>query len=353
MTPTARWMGLTALCVALGWIANAPRDAAANDATDKVVKPTFGRGRVKIGGVQFAGLRGEKEKNTAKAEELIRKVVAQGAQIVMTPEVVLSGFVGGERERAMAEPIPGPTSERFGRLAKALGVYVLVGMSELSDGSDTSDRSDRPDASDRSDTSTPSTPSDKTTSQIRNAMPVFSPDGQLMGVMRKVHINKFETGGGWRNGSEFPVWEFKTPTGQFRGGIMICYDREMPESARILMLKGADVIFNPLATTCPTDDIHRCLLRTRAFENEVYIFMVNHAAPRINGHSMVFDFKGNIAREMDDKEGVFVHELDFDALNKHRATGIYGFHHRRPELYRILTDPAGQVHPENANLPPR
>ena len=73
---------------------------------------------------------------------------------------------------------------------------------------------------------------------------------------------------------------FKTPTGRFRGGIMICHDREM-----------------------------------------------------------------------DDKEGVFVHELDFDALNKHRATGIYGFHHRWPELYGILCDPAGQVHPDNANLP--
>ena len=310
-------------------------------ATDQVVKPGFGQGKVRIGGVQMAGIRGEKEKNIATAERMIREAVAQGAQIVMTPEVALTGFVGGAKERAMAEAIPGPTTERFGHLAKELGAYLLVGMSELSDRSDKADKSDRSDKSDKSD------------AQVRNAMPVFSPAGELMGVMRKVHINKFETPGGWRNGSEFPVWEFKTPTGQFRGGIMICYDREMPESPRILMLKGADVIFNPLACTCPTDDIHRCLLRTRAFENEVYIFMVNHAAPRINGHSMVFDFKGNIAREMDEKEGVFVHELDLDALNKYRATGIYGFHHRRPELYGILTDPAGQVHPDNANLPPR
>jgi len=128
-----------------------------------------------------------------------------------------------------------------------------------------------------------------------------------------------------RSRREKPFWEFKTPTGQFRGGIMICYDREMPESPRILMLKGADVIFNPLACNCPTDDIHRCLLRTRAFENEVYIFMVNHAAPRQNGHSMVFDFTGKIAREMDEKEGVFVHELDLDALKNtaRRASMVF------------------------------
>lgn len=188
--------------------------------------------------------------------------------------------------------------------------------------------------------------------QLCNALPVFSPRGDLLGVMRKVHINRYETGGGWRNGSEFPVWDFRTPTGQFRGGIMVCYDRELPESGRILMLKGADVIFNPLACGCPTSDIHRCLLRTRAFENELFVFMVNHAAPRENGHSMVFDFMGNIVKEMDDKEGVFVYDLDLDALNKHREKGIYAFHHRRPELYGILSDPAGQVHPPEANLPP-
>ena len=303
---------------------------AESNAAEQVSKPTFGRGRVRMGGVQFAGVHGEKANNIAKAERMMRAAAAQGAQVIMTAEVALTGFVGGEKERAMAESIPGPTSEHFGQLAKELGVYLLVGMSEL--------RAD------------PSGSTSRT--QLCNAMPVFSPRGDLMDIMRKVHINRYETGGGWRNGSEFPVWEFRTPTGQFRGGIMICYDRELPESARMLMLKGADVIFNPLACTCPTVDIHRCLLRTRAFENELFIFMVNQAAPRENGHSMVFDFNGNIVKELDEKEAVFVYDLDLDALKKHREKGIYGFHHRRPELYGILSDPAGQIHPPDANLPP-
>ncbi len=288
---------------------------------DAVVRPTFGRGKVTIGGVQFAGLEGQKDRNIATAERLIRQAAARGAQIIVTPEVGLSGFVGGDRERAMAEPVPGPATQRFGRLAKELRVYLLVGMSELREG------------------------------QLCNTVQVLSPQGDLLGAMRKVHINKYETAGGWRNGSEFPVWEFETSTGRFRGGIMICYDRELPESARILMLQGTDVIFNPLACRCPTEDIHRCLLRTRAFENELYIFMVNHAAPRQNGHSMVLDFRGKIVQELGEGEGLLLQELDFNALNEHRAKGIYGFHHRRPELYRILCDPAGQVHPATANLP--
>jgi predicted amidohydrolase len=183
-------------------------------------------------------------------------------------------------------------------------------------------------------------------------MAVIDRAGSLMGVMRKVHINRYETAGGWRNGSAFPVWTFTTNTGSMTAGIMICYDREVPESSRILMLRGTDVIFNPLACGCPVQDIHRCLLRTRAFENEVCVLVVNHAAPRENGHSMLIDYEGNITHEAGDGEELLICEVDLDALRSHRESGIYGPHHRRPELYALLLDPAGQLHPGDANLPP-
>ena len=281
----------------------------------------MGTGRVTIAGIQFAGIAEEKERNIGVATRLIREAATQGEQIAMTLEVVLTGFVGGQRERKMAEPIPGPACAHFAALAKELGIYILVGLSELRDG------------------------------EIMNAMPVFSPQGELMGTMRKVHINRYETGGGWRNGSEFSVWDFETATGSFCGGIMICYDRELPESARLLMLQGAEIIFNPLACGCPTDEVHRCLLRTRAFENEVWVQVVNHAAPTQNGHSMFIDPAGMIRGETGEGEEVLLQEIDLDALAVHRENGIYGTHHRRPELYGLLCDAAGQVHPENANLP--
>ncbi|MHC4716490.1 MAG: carbon-nitrogen hydrolase family protein, partial [Planctomycetota bacterium] len=228
----------------------------------------------------------------------------------------------GEAERKLAEPIPGPAAERFAALARELDVYVLVGLPEMREG------------------------------QIHNAMAVLDRTGGLMGVMRKVHINRYETPGGWRNGSDFPVWRFETDTGEMTAGIMICYDREVPEAARLLMLAGADVIFNPLACRCPTVDIHRCLLRTRAFENECCILVVNHAAPRQNGHSMFINPDGDIVAEAGDQEQLLPCIADLDALSKHRARGIYGPHHRRPELYAPLCDPAGQIHPDDANLPP-
>ena len=281
----------------------------------------MGTGRVKIAGIQFAGIAEEKEHNIDTATRLIREAAAEGAQIAMTPEVVLTGFVGGQRECEMAEPIPGPACEYFVELAKELGIYILVGLSELCDG------------------------------EIMNAMPVLSPQGILMGTMHKVHINRYETAGGWRNGSAFPVWDFETATGSFCGGIMICYDRELPESARLLMLQGAEIIFNPLACGCPTDEVHRCLLRTRAFENEVWVQVVNHAAPTQNGHSMFIDPAGMIVQEAGTGEEILMQEIDLDALTEHREKGIYGKHHRRPELYGLLCDAAGQVHPQNANLP--
>ncbi|KPK86040.1 MAG: hypothetical protein AMJ81_02115 [Phycisphaerae bacterium SM23_33] len=282
----------------------------------------MGKGRIVLGGVQFAGLEQQKARNLQTAARLIRQAAAAGAQIVMTPEVALSGFVGGEPERKLAEPIPGPATETFADLARELDVYVLLGLSELRGG------------------------------EVCNAMAAIDRAGRLMGVMRKVHINKFEIPGRWRNGSEFPVWEFRTDTGEMTAGIMICYDREVPESARLLMLKDADVIFNPLACKCPTEDIHRCLLRTRAFENELHVFVVNHAAPRQNGHSMLIDYNGSIVAEAGEDEQVLVCEVDLDALQDYRRTGFYGKHHRRPELYAPLCDPAGQIHPPDANLPP-
>ena len=311
--------GAQLLCGSLALAAKSCRDTKINGENER--QACTSKGYIKLGGVQFAGLKGQKARNIQTAIRMIRQAAAHGAQIVMTPEVALTGFVGGETEKKMAEPIPGPATETFAAVARELDIYILVGLSELRDG------------------------------EIYNAMAVIDRQGTLMGVMRKVHINKYETPMGWRNGSDFPVWWFKTNTGVMTAGIMICYDREVPESARLLMLKGADVIFNPLACECPTMDIHRCLLRTRAFENEIYIFMVNHAAPRQNGHSMTFDYNGNIIRETSEAEELLLCEVDLNGLNRYRKTGIYGKHHRRPELYGLLCDPKGQIHPDNANLP--
>ena len=118
----------------------------------------MGTGRVTIAGIQFAGIAEEKERNIGVATRLIREAATQGAQIAMTPEVVLTGFVGGQRERKMAEPIPGPACAHFAALAKELGVVLPISFFE------------------------------KTGQAHFNSLVMIDADGALMGTYRKSHI---------------------------------------------------------------------------------------------------------------------------------------------------------------------
>jgi len=88
-------------------------------------------------------------------------------------------------------------------------------------------------------------------------------------------------------GDAFSVAVLDTRHGPVRVGMMICYDREFPESARVLMLEGAEIILVPNACDLTEDRIGQ--FRTRAFENMVAVAMTNYPSPQCNGHSCAFD----------------------------------------------------------------
>ena len=126
-----------------------------------------------------------------------------------------------------------------------------------------------------------------------NAAVLLSPKGEILGTYHKVHINKYESNMGWTNGDRFQVWPCEIDGVSFNLGIMICFDREVPEAARCLAVLGADIIAIPQATGCTCDvPIHRDQLRVRAYENEVFIAMANWAGPEFKGHSMIIDADG-------------------------------------------------------------
>ena len=128
---------------------------------------------------------------------------------------------------------------------------------------------------------------------------------------------------------------------------MICYDREFPESARLLMLQGAEVILVPNA--CGMEVNRLTQLRSRAYENMVGVALANYAAPQENGHSVAYD---GIAFSVDERsldmtlveagraEGVYLAAFDLDALRAYRAREVWGNSFRRPELYGRLTSAA-------------
>lgn len=165
----------------------------------------------------------------------------------------------------------------------------------------------------------------------------------------KIHICNFgeeDDEGVLDAGDDFCVEELDTCKGIIRVGSMICYDREFPECARALMLKGAELVLVPNA--CPMEINRLSQLRGRAFENMFAIATCNYPAPHpdCNGHSTLFDgvvyipqtpgFRDTCIFEAGEEAGIYVAELDVDLLRDYRKREVWGVRNRRPELYRSI-----------------
>ena len=129
---------------------------------------------------------------------------------------------------------------------------------------------------------------------------------------------------------------------------MICYDREFPESARILMLKGAEIILVPNA--CPMEINRLAQLRGRSFENMVGIATCNYpdGQPDCNGRSSAFDgvvYLPEMSGSRDicilqasGEEGIFLAEFDLDRMREYRKNEVHGNAYRHPKKYGLLTE---------------
>lgn len=153
----------------------------------------------------------------------------------------------------------------------------------------------------------------------------------------------YEHEGACGPGDKFPTAVLQTPGGPIRIGVMICFDREFPETARILMLNGAEIILTPNA--CEIERHRKAQYATRAFENMVGVAMTNYAAPHFNGHSVAYspiavDRAGHsldtLIVEANEDEGIWLAEFDMSAIREYRARECWGAAYRRPELYDRL-----------------
>ena len=180
----------------------------------------------------------------------------------------------------------------------------------------------------------------------RNTMVLFDRFGVRKLVYAKVHTCDFGAEKDLTAGEEFFVTDLDTAKGNIKVGAMICYDREFPESARLLMLKGAEVVLVPNA--CPMETNRLCQLRGRAFENMMTIATCNYPAtvPDCNGGSSVFDgvaylphwegFRDMCILQADEREGILMAQVDLDLLREYRACEVHGNAYRRPQLYHAL-----------------
>ena len=180
----------------------------------------------------------------------------------------------------------------------------------------------------------------------RNSICLFDRFGKELYTYAKVHTCIFGDEKNLMPGNDFYVSELDTEHGCVKIGSMICYDREFPESARILMLKGAEILLVPNA--CPMEINRISQLRARAFENMVGIATVNYpkGKPDCNGHSTAFDgiaynidepySRDTLIIEAGEEEGIYIATFDIEELRKYRSREVHGNAYRQPTKYKIL-----------------
>ncbi len=246
-----------------------------------------------------------------------RKAADMGADIALFPEMWNCGYdFTAENVNALAESSDGEFVRSFGELAAQLDMAIAITFLE------------------------------RYFPRPRNSVALFDRHGERKYTYAKVHTCDFGDERVLAHGKEFFVSELDTNSGAVKVGAMICYDREFPESARILMLKGAEIVLVPNA--CPMEINRLSQLRGRAYENMIGIATCNYPAPKpdCNGHSSAFDGAAYLPElsgsrdtcvfEAGEQPDIYIAEFDMDMIRKYRESEVHGNAYRRPELYGEL-----------------
>ena len=245
----------------------------------------------------------------------------KGADIALFPEMWSDGYYLPQDERELGELAISKDSEfisEFRNLAKELQMAIGITFLEI--------HNPKP----------------------LNSVIFFDRFGKEILHYSKVQICAFDLEKVLSGGDEFYVADLDFGRDKVKIGSMICFDREFPESARILMLKGAELILAPNA--CPMEINRLSALRTRAYENMVAVATCNYpeGQPDCNGRSTLFDgvpwlrdepgVRDMCVMEAPGTPGVYTAELDLNMLRTHRSNDIMGDKYRRPDTYGILSD---------------
>ncbi len=262
--------------------------------------------------------------NLAKAEWRIREAAGKGAQILCLQELFRSQYFCRE-ERAelfdLAEPIPGPTTQCFEKLARELGVVIVGSIFER-----------------------------RTAGVYHNSAVVIDADGTLLGLYRKMHIPEdpqfFEKF--YFTPGDLGVRVF--PTRYARVAPLICWDQWFPETARMAAMAGAEVLFYPTAigwnaedrqTVGPSQqDAWRTIQRSHAIANGVYVAVVNrvgHEGPpegglEFWGGSFIADPFGVVMTEASTGEEILIADCDRRRIEETRRSWPF-FRDRRIDAY--------------------
>jgi predicted amidohydrolase len=259
------------------------------------------------------------EGNLHKGLEYCRKAKDMGADIALFPEMWSAGYSIAEDINELKASAISADSEfvtSFAKLASDLNMAIGITFLEQYE------------------------------PLPRNTLCLFDRFGRKVLTYAKVHTCDFGEECRLTPGDDFYVTDLDTEHGNVCVGAMICYDREFPESARILMLKGAEVILVPNA--CPMEINRLSQLRARAYENMVGIATVNYplGQPDCNGHSSAYDgiayspeqsgSRDTLIIEAGEREGIYIADFPMDAIRDYRSREVHGNAYRHPKKYSLL-----------------
>lgn len=256
-----------------------------------------------------------KEAMIRKHEKITAQAAKKKVQILCFQEIFTGPYFCAEHNQrwyALAEPVPGPTTQRFAKLAKQYKMVLVLPVYEK-----------------------------QMTGVYYNTAAVIDADGKYLGKFRKIHIPQVAPGFHekfyFKPGNlGHPVFKTKYAT----IGIYICYDRHFVEGPRILGLNGAEILFNPSATI---EGVSKYLWEIEqpaaAVANGVFIGANNRVGieppwrtGKFYGSSYFVNPRGRIIAQAGDKDALVVADLDLDMIRQVRNAWQF-YRDRRPECY--------------------
>lgn len=268
---------------------------------------------MRIAGIQISAGQ-DLERNVQRAIEMAEVAVEKNARIICYPELFLTPWFPRREEpllQSWAMDASSETLGRFRKLSESTKTVLVIPFFESAD------------------------------DKYYNSTAIID-SGQLVGTYRKMHVPNlplyreqfyFSSGD-----SGFPVFE----TSQGRIGVQICWDNLFPEGARILALKGAEIIFSPNAASLNSHNLWERAITSNAFANNLFIFRVNRVGKEegisFYGRSFCADPWGEMASELaGGKEAIVL--ADIDLAERAAAAETWGFlKHRRPGQYGSLVE---------------
>jgi predicted amidohydrolase len=257
---------------------------------------------------------GSKADNIERAEALVARAAATGADLVLLPEK-WNGIGSAEILLEVAEPLEGgETVEAMSGWARRHGITLVGGsIAERREGRE----------------------------KLSNTSVVFDPEGEIAAVYRKIHLFDVEVGGHVYRESETEEPGDEPVTCEVEGwrvGLSVCYDLRFPELYRILAVEGAELVTVPAAFTLYTGKDHwELLLRARAVENQCYVaaanqWGVNAGGKPSYGRSSIVDPWGVVLAQAPDEDCVISAELDRAAMERTRRA-LPSLANRQPAAY--------------------